>query len=77
MNLCWRKLDRKSKKLNFAFTVSDMNSNSLAGQDTLDTLNQELAVIQERLDQISRNVYLQQDMDKQHFDRKSSSHVST
>ena len=54
-----------------------MNSNSLAGQDTLDTLNQELAVIQERLDQISRNVYLQQDMDKQHFDRKSSSHVST
>ena len=47
-----------------------MNSNSLAGQDTLDTLNQELAVIQERLDQISRNVYLQQDMDKQHFDRK-------
>ena len=58
MSLCWRKLDRKSKKLNFAFTMADMNSNSLAGQDTIDTLNQELALIQERLDSISRNVYL-------------------
>ena len=58
MRLCWRKLDRKSKKLNFSFQVGDPNSNSLAGQETLDQLNVELSAIQERLDSISRNVYL-------------------
>jgi hypothetical protein len=71
VQLCWRKLDRKSKKLSFSFKVTDMNSNALAGQDTLDSLNQELGFIQERLDNISRNVYLQQEMDRQHFDRKA------
>ena len=58
LRLCWKKLDRKSKKLSFNFRVKDLNSNELAGQDTLESLNQELAVIQERLDSISRNVYL-------------------
>lgn len=68
--MCWRKLDRKSKKLNFSFQINDKSMNNLAGQDTLDVLNQELSNIQERLDSISRNLYLQQDMDKQHFERK-------
>ena len=45
VKLCWRKLDRKSKKLNFSFQVSDQNSNNLAGQDTLALLNQELSSI--------------------------------
>ena len=72
VRMCWKKLDRKSKKLNFNFQVSDMNSNQLAGQDTLEVLNMELAQIQERLDSISRNVYLQQDMDKEHFECKFS-----
>ncbi len=73
--MCWRKLDRKSKKLNFSFQVSDKSMNNVAGQDTLDVLNQELSNIQERLDSISRNVYLQQDMDKQHADRKKIPYV--
>ena len=68
--MCWRKLDRKSKNLNFSFQINDKSMNNLAGQDTLDVLNQELSNIQERLDSISRNLYLQQDMDKQHFERK-------
>ena len=70
VRLCWRKLDRKSKKLNFSFQVSDKSMNNVAGQETLDVLNQELSNIQERLDSISRNLYLQQDMDKQHADCK-------
>jgi len=76
VRMCWKKLDRKSKKLNFNFQVSDMNSNQLAGQDTLEVLNMELAQIQERLDSISRNVYLQQDMDKEHFECKSNTRVN-
>ena len=31
VRLCWRKLDRKSKKLNFSFQVSDQNEGGLAG----------------------------------------------
>ena len=58
VRLCWRKLDRKSKKLNFSFQVSDKSMNNVAGQETLDVLNQELSNIQERLDSISRNLYL-------------------
>ena len=45
VRLCWRKLDRKSKKLNFAFQVSDMDATNLAGHDTLDVLNKELSEI--------------------------------
>lgn len=48
--LCWKKLDRKTKKLNFNFQLVDMNSQQVAGQDTVDILNTELAQIQERLD---------------------------
>ena len=73
VRLCWRKLDRKSKKLNFSFQVNDKSMNNVAGQETLDVLNQELSNIQERLDSISRNLYLQQDMDRLHADCK---HVS-
>jgi hypothetical protein len=58
VRMCWRKLDRKSKKLNFSFQISDRSANNLAGQDTIDVLNQELSNIQERLDSISRNLYL-------------------
>ncbi len=43
VNLCWQKLDRKTKKLTFNFQVSDINSSSVAGQDTVELLNQELA----------------------------------
>ena len=75
VRMCWRKLDRKSKKLNFSFQVADKSMNNVAGQDTLDVLNQELSNIQERLDSISRNLYLQQDMDKQHADRKKIRYV--
>ena len=45
INLCWRKLDRKSKKLTFNFQVANMNSHQPAGQDTLEFLNQELSQI--------------------------------
>ena len=45
VRMCWRKLDRKSKKLNFSFQINDKSMNNLAGQDTIDVLNQELSNI--------------------------------
>jgi len=31
VRMCWRKLDRKSKKLNFSFQLSDKSMNNMAG----------------------------------------------
>ena len=68
INLCWRKLDRKSKKLSFNINVADQASNSIASTDTLDLLKQDLATLQSKLDMMSRNVYIQQDIEKEHFE---------
>ena len=35
MQLCWKKLDRKSKKLTFNFVVSENIASQIVGQDTL------------------------------------------
>ena len=38
IKMCWTKLDRKTKKLTFNFVVVDMNSNKIAGEDTIQTI---------------------------------------
>ena len=73
INLCWKKLDRKSKKLSFNIAVIDQASNSIASTDTLDLLKQDFQGLQDKLDSMSRNVYIQQDIEKQHFDCKNRS----
>ena len=46
INLCWKKLDRKSKKLNFMFKVADMgNVNALASVDTIEMLTKDLKTL--------------------------------
>ena len=38
LSLCWRKIDRKSKKLNFSFIVTESLASQVAGIDTLEGL---------------------------------------
>jgi hypothetical protein len=68
-------MDRKSKKLNFSFKMSDVGSlNSVASLDTVDMLKRDIELLQEKLDGISRNVYIQQDLEREHFDCNSIIH---
>ena len=66
VSLCWQKLDKKAKKLTFNFQL--MDSQTIAGADTVEMLGQELQELQDKLDAVSRNVYLQQDIEKVHFE---------
>lgn len=45
VSLCWRKIDRKSKKLNFSFNVAEEASSQIAGQDTIQSLQKDLQMI--------------------------------
>lgn len=68
--LCWRRLDRQIKKVNFNFFVIDPNAQSIAGTDTVQYLSTEIYKAHQIADKVSRNIYLKQDIDKQHFDSK-------
>lgn len=51
------------------FKVADMgNVNTLASVGTIEMLTKDLKTLQDRLDSISRNVYIQQDIEKEHFE---------
>ena len=66
--MCWQKLDRKSKKLTFNFFIANVDSEQKAGIETVDRMGVTLSSMQKKLDQVSRNFYLQSEMDKQHGD---------
>ena len=74
VKLCWRRLDKKTKKLTFNFQVREnhqMKSNEFtAAPSPVELLEKEMGHLQDKLDVVSRNVYLQEDMDKIHFDCK-------
>eukprot|EP00347_Sterkiella_histriomuscorum_P021012 403335602 len=72
INLCWQKLDRKSKKLTFNFKVTNIDSNVKANTETLSLLQTTIEKMQTKLDQISRNVYMQSEVDKEHSDLTQS-----
>jgi hypothetical protein len=45
--LCWSKLDRKSKRLNFNFRLTDpVKSTDLAGEDTISDFYKDLKSVQ-------------------------------
>ena len=77
MALCWRRLDNKQKKLTFNFVIVDMASNKVAGKEVVDILQQDILEIQERLMTVSRYVYMQQDLEKVHFECKTNSFLGT
>ncbi|CDW87419.1 emp24 gp25l p24 family of membrane trafficking proteins [Stylonychia lemnae] len=68
VNLCWQKLDRKTKKLTFNFQVTSIDSDAKAGSQTVDRISNSVQRMQNKLDTISRNVYMQNEMDRQHSD---------
>ena len=68
MDLCWIKTDRKSKKLDFAFVRNVAHSDDAADINTLDSLVDDLKLLQDELETISRNIQKQKDLEMEHFD---------
>ena len=45
IDLCWKKTDRKSKKLDFSFKRNSAHSSEAADADTLDSLSEDLKLL--------------------------------
>ena len=73
IDLCWKKTDRKSKKLDFSFKRNTAHSSEAADTDTLDSLNEDLKLLQNELEEISRNIQKQKDIEEEHFNLAASS----
>ena len=56
LQLCWQKTDKKSKKLDFAFKRNTALSDEAADLNTLDSLKDDLALLKDELEGISRNI---------------------
>ena len=56
VELCWRKLDRKTKKLNWMVTQSHDHMNKKAGKDTMENVQELIEALEIKLDQISQNI---------------------
>ena len=70
VKLCWKKLDRKAKKVNFLINQVDKDMSKKATMETVEDLQKEIEKLQSRLDQISMNIVSQRDVERQHFDCK-------
>lgn len=68
--VCWRKLDRKSKKVNFMITQQNEHLDEKAGVHNIQELTEEIEHLQYKLDQISMNIVSQIETEKVHFERK-------
>ena len=73
IDLCWKKTDRKSKKLDFSFKRNSAHSSEAADADTLDSLSEDLKLLQGELEEISRNIQKQKDIEEEHFNLAASS----
>ena len=67
IDLCWKKKDRKSKKLDFSFKRNLGHSKDQADTNTLDSLTEDLQLLQGELEDISRNIQKQKDLEEEHF----------
>jgi len=56
--VCWKKLDSRNKKVSFSVKILAHDSQDVASLDTVNYITKEFGKMQERLDVISRNVYL-------------------
>ena len=59
VELCWQKLDRKTKKLNWMVTQSHDHLNKKAGKDTIESVQEMIEGLEIKLDQISQNIFEQ------------------
>ena len=70
MQVCWKKLDRKSKKVNFMITQANAHLDDKAGAHNIDELIEQIEGLQYKLDEISMNIVSQIETEKVHFERK-------
>ena len=70
MDICWVKVDQKSKKLNFMINQSMSNLDQKASVDTIENLNEQIESLQLKLDRISLNIQAQSDVEREHFECK-------
>lgn len=70
MKVCWRKLDRKSKKVNFMISQQNEHLDEKAGVNNIEELTEEIEHLQYKLDQISMNIVSQIETEKVHFECK-------
>ena len=73
IQLCWQKTDRKSKKLDFNFVRNVAHSADAADLNTLDSLVEDLKLLEGELQTISRNIQKQKDLELEHFQLAQSS----
>ena len=67
MNICWTKLDRKSKKVNFLIQQEKQALDEKASADTVEGVIDKIDNLAMKLDQISQNVAVQIEVEKSHF----------
>ena len=56
IKLCWKKLDRKTKKVDFKVNRNMAHSEDAVKTDTLSSLITDLKLVEEELESISRNI---------------------
>ena len=68
--LCWQKLDRKSKKVNFLISQTNQHYEDKATASTIDEIGAQIENLQFKLDEISMNIASQVETEKVHYDCK-------
>ena len=71
--MCFLKTDDAAKKVDFVLNLRDRFSEDAADLATLESLKQKLTDFEYQLEEISRNIERQRDLEKEHFDLASSS----
>ena len=56
LKLCWQKTDKKSKKLDFNLQRNMAHSDEQADSKTLDSIKDDLVLLQGEIEQISANI---------------------
>ena len=56
VELCWQKLDKKSKKVNFLIKQSNSHLEVKATEQTIEDVSERIEALQYKLDQISMNI---------------------
>ena len=65
--ICWQKLDRKSKKVNFLISQGKSSLEGKATADTIEDVGEQIEALQFKLDSISQNIVTQLETEKLHF----------
>ena len=65
--ICWQKLDRKSKKVNFLISQGKSSLEGKATADTIEDVGEQIEAMQFKLDSISQNIVTQLETEKLHF----------